>query len=61
MVFTSVTNNIHRHGQVEGYCENIPSVEIRVGFNIGLCSGFESAADGMTGWNSVSRIMITEI
>ena len=61
MTFTAVANNVHRHSQIEGYCENIPSGEIRVGFNIGLCSGFNVAAEGFTGWNSISRIMITEI
>ena len=61
VVYTSVANNIHRHGQIEGYCENIPSGEIRIGFNVGRCIGYPSAALTFTGWNSVSRIMITEI
>ena len=53
-------DNPHRHRQIEGYCENIPAGEIRVGFHIGQCSGY-SLGDGSTGWNSVSRIMIAEV
>ena len=53
-------DNPHRHRQIEGYCENIPAGEVRVGFHIGQCSGF-GVFDGSTGWNSVSRIMIAEL
>ena len=60
VVYSSDSNNPHRHRQIEGYCENIPAGEIRVGFYIGRCSGYSSDADGSSGWNSVSRIMIAE-
>ena len=58
--YTGTSNNIHRHRQVEGYCENIPAGDIRVGFHIGKCVG-HTLADGYTGWNSVSRIIIAEM
>ena len=58
--FTSRSNDIHRHRQVEGYCENIPAGDVRVGFHIGKCVGY-TLADGYTGWNSVSRIIIAEM
>ena len=52
---------IDRPTQIEGYCENIPSGEIRVGFKIGQCSDPYTESDGFTGWQSISRIMITKI
>ena len=58
--FTLANNDIHRHRQIEGYCENIPAGDVRVGFHIGKCIG-ETLANGYTGWNSVSRIMIAEV
>ena len=56
----NVNDNPHRHRQIEGYCENIPAGAVKVGFQIGQCAGY-SVADGYTGWNSVSRIMIAEV
>ena len=58
--YTGNRNNIHRHRQVEGYCENIAAGDVRVGFHIGKCVGYR-LADGYTGWNSVSRIIIAEM
>ena len=58
--FTATRNNIDRHRQVEGYCENIPAGDIRVGFHIGKCGSY-TLADGCTGWKSVSRIIIAEM
>ena len=52
-------DNPHRHRQIEGFCENIPSGSIRVAVHVGNCQGIESS-DLYSGWNSVSRIMIEE-
>ena len=60
VVYTVSNDNQLRHRQIEGYCENIPVGEVRVGFHIGQCSGY-SLGNGHTGWNSVSRIMIAEV
>ena len=45
---------------IEGYCENIPKGQVRVGFNVGNCAGYGNA-DAHSGWNSVSRIVVEEI
>ena len=51
-----------RHRQIEGYCENIPAGQVTIGFNIGNCNEWSSTTyDGLTGWQSVSRIMIAEV
>ena len=52
--------NIHRVGQIGGYCEGIPKGTVRVGINVGSCVG-KKAAEAYTGWNSVARIMIEEV
>ena len=53
-------SNIHRVGQIGGYCKGIPKGTVRVGINVGTCVG-KKAADAHTGWNSVTRIMIEEV
>ena len=58
--FSSTTLNLHRHGHIEGYCNQVPKGHIRVGFWIGKCAGY-SLGDGHTGWNSMSRIVIEEV
>ncbi|XP_062516224.1 collagen triple helix repeat-containing protein 1-like [Corticium candelabrum] len=58
--YTRAVNDIHRHRQIEGYCENIPAGDVRVGFHVGKCSNY-GVADAHSGWNSVSRIMIAEM
>jgi len=50
----------HKSGSIEGYCENIHKGKIRVGINIGNCPSYGNA-DGHTGWNSVSRLIIEEV
>ena len=50
----------HRHGAIEGYCDNIGKGNIRVGINIGNCPGYGNS-DGHTGWKSVSRLIIEEV
>ncbi|KAL9986639.1 hypothetical protein ACROYT_G000810 [Oculina patagonica] len=54
------SQNNHRHGAIEGYCDNIHKGKIRVGINIGNCGGYGNA-DGETGWNSASRLIIEEV
>ena len=54
------SQNNHRHGAIEGYCNNIHKGSIRVGINIGNCAGFGNS-DGYTGWNSMSRLIIEEV
>ncbi|CAH3132524.1 unnamed protein product, partial [Porites lobata] len=54
------SQNNHRPGSIEGYCNNIHKGKIRVGINIGNCSGYGNS-DGYTGWNSVSRLIIEEV
>ena len=52
----------HRHGQIEGYCENIPAGQVTIGFYIGNCQKWGSTThDGYTGFHSPSRIMIAEV
>lgn len=53
--------NLHRPRHIEGVCEKLHKGMVRVGFWVGKCYGFKSAADATTGWNSVSRIYIEEI
>ncbi|KAL9986615.1 hypothetical protein ACROYT_G000786 [Oculina patagonica] len=50
----------HKPGAIEGYCDNIHKGKIRVGINIGNCPSYGDA-NGHTGWNSVSRLMIEEV
>ena len=37
--YTYINNDIHRHRQIEGYCENNPAGDVRVGFHFGKGSG----------------------
>ena len=53
-------NDLSRHRQIEGYCENILAGQVAIALNIGNCKGY-SAHDSYTGRNSVSRIMIQEV
>ena len=50
----------HRHGSIDGYCDNIRKGNIRVGINIGNCPGYGNS-DGYTGYKSVSRLIIEEV
>jgi hypothetical protein len=49
-----------RHRHIEGYCNQVPKGHIRVGFWVGKCQSF-SLGDGLTGWQSMSRIVIEEV
>ena len=55
-----IDQDSHRPGSIEGYCENIHKGKIRVGINVGNCPSYGNA-DGVTGWNSVSRLIIAEV
>ena len=50
----------HRHGAIEGYCDNIHKGKVRVGISIGNCAGYGNS-NGYTGWMSVSRLIIEEV
>jgi len=54
-------NNLLHHRSFEGYCENIPQGAVRVELWVGQCGGGYTLSDAVTGWNSVSRIMIEEV
>ena len=48
------------HRSFEGYCENIPQGVVRVELWVGQCTGV-TLGNAVTGWRSVSRIMIEEV
>ena len=50
----------YRPSRIEGYCNQVPKGQVRVGFFIGKCPGVGNTG-GSTGWNSVSRIVIEEV
>ena len=50
----------HIPGAIEGFCDNIHKGRIRVGIKIGNCVEY-GHADGETGWNTVSRLLIEEV
>ena len=64
IVFSNqLRDDVHRHRQIEGYCENIPAGTIKVAFHVGNClkwKNSENTYDAYTGWQSTSRIMIEE-
>ena len=53
--------NLAYHRSFEGYCENIPRGRVTVELWVGQCHGSFILGDALTGWNSVSRIMIEEV
>ena len=53
--------NLLHHRSFEGYCENIPQGAVRVELWVGQCRGGWNLSGVVTGWNSVSRIMIEEV
>ena len=52
--------NLLHHRSLEGFCENLSQGAVRVELWVGKCSGY-TLGDAVTGWNSVSRIMIEEV
>ena len=59
--WSSGNPNLLHHRSFEGYCENIPQGAVRVELWVGPCVGGYTLGDAVTGWNSVSRIMIEEV
>ena len=59
-LFTFHQPNLHRHRHIEGYCNRVPKGQIRVSIRIGRCATY-SLGDSITGWNSMSRIVIEEV
>ena len=57
VISTRVTPNRHRH--IEGYCNEVPKGDVRVGFWIGECES--GSLGGYTGWRSQSRTVIEEV
>lgn len=56
----SISQDLHRHRHIEGYCDNIAvKGQVRVGFWVGNCAGYGDA-NAYTGWNAFSRIVIEE-
>ncbi|XP_078370373.1 uncharacterized protein LOC144654154 [Oculina patagonica] len=45
---------------IEGVCQKVPKGEVKVGFSVGNCAGYD-AVDALTGWLSVSRIYVEEV
>ena len=58
--WSSGNRDLWHHRSFEGYCENIPQGAVRVELWVRQCSG-QHLGDAVTGWNSVSRIMIEEV
>ena len=57
---TGGNKNLLRVRHIEGRCNNIHKGKVRVGFWIGNCPGYGNA-DGYTGWQSVSRVVVEEV
>ena len=53
--------NLLHHRSFEGYCENIPQGRVTVELWVGQCPSGHALGDAVTGWESVSRIMIEEV
>ncbi|XP_031574725.1 collagen triple helix repeat-containing protein 1-like [Actinia tenebrosa] len=51
---------LHRVRHIEGHCNNVHKGHVRVGFNVGDCSGYGNA-NAYTGWNTVSRLFVEEV
>ena len=53
--------NLLHHRSFEGYCENIPQGRVTVELWVGQRHSGNTLGDALTGWESVSRIMIEEV
>ena len=60
-VYQSANLNIHRPTNIEGYCGGMAAGKVRVGFNVGDCSGGYNTGDAWTSWNQANRIIIEEV
>ena len=52
--------DLAHHRSFEGYCENIPQGTVRVELWVGQCRLY-GLGNALTGWISVSRVMIEEV
>ena len=59
VVYVNINSDVLRPRHIEGFCENIPSGIIRIAVRVGNCPDYGSS-NRLSGWNSVSRIMIEE-
>ena len=55
--------NNHRHGTLDGFCENIPKGRVIIGLSVGKCKyGYEKVlGDAETCWGAVCRLIIEEV
>lgn len=60
VVYQNGNIDIIRSASIEGYCGGVPPGEVRVGFYVGNCKGFDNV-ENHTSWNSVSRIIVEEV
>ncbi|XP_031574724.1 collagen triple helix repeat-containing protein 1-like [Actinia tenebrosa] len=51
---------LHRVRHIEGHCNNVQRGNVRVGFNVGDCSGYGNA-NAYTGWGTASRLFVEEV
>ena len=58
---SAANSDLLHHRSFEGYCENIPQGTVRVELWVGSCHGGYASGNAVTGWQSVSRIMIEEV
>ena len=63
---TPIDTMVYSEGEVsvktsiEGYCPGISKGHVKVGLNVGSCTGY-TGGDAHTGWDSVSRIIVEEV
>ena len=50
-----------RSRTITGHCRIKTRGLVNVGLNIGNCPGYLGDADGYTGWNSPTRILVEEV
>ena len=61
IVYQGIDLNIVRPANIEGYCTRIAKGLVRVGLHVGRCHDFHADYDALTGWISVTRLIIEEI
>ncbi|CAH3041430.1 unnamed protein product [Pocillopora meandrina] len=61
IVYQGIDLNIVRPANIEGYCTGIAKGLVRVGLHVGRCHDFHADYDALTGWISVTRLIIEEI
>ena len=62
VIYHGINANIHRPANIEGYCGGISAGKVKVGFNVGDCTGSGvKAGDAWTSWYQTIRIIIEEV